>query len=312
MKFFLLLLSLSLFSPSLLAHDEAIGITQGNEPKGPVHLPEKQARAIDLKVAPVTLRPMKNTLSLNGEIQLFPNAQADVSVRFSGQVTEIYINVGDQVRKGQRLAKVQSRQIGDPPPSIVVTALRDGIVDTRNINVGQAVEPNTVLFRISDRSQMLMLANVYEEDLGKITVGQTAEIKVLSYPNKVFTGKVTRIEPNLNAATRTVKIWIVLDNSQGLLKPNLFALADILLKENRTVLTLPNEAILEANHEFFVFVRKGENYQRVMVKTGANNDRYTEIVSGLAAGDEAVTQGNRQLYTLWLTGGAIHSTHKDD
>lgn len=309
----ILLFSVISYLPVAFAHGNEIEAKHDHsDEKKPVHLTAKQAQSIDLKVVPVTPRATKDILSLNGEIQLFPNAQADISVRFSGQVIETYVNVGDTVKVGQRLAKIQSRQVGNPPPTVTVTALRDGVIDARNVNIGQAVEPNTVLFHIGDRTHMLMFANVYEEDLGKIKVGQTTEVKVLSYPDKIFIGKVIRIEPNLNAATRTVKVWITVDNPQDLLKPNLFALADVILREHKGALSLPNEAILEANNETFVFVRKGDEYERVVVKTGARNDKYTEIAEGLKAGQLVVTQGNRQVYTMWLTGGEIPGGHGHD
>src|SRR3546814_16308447 len=78
--------------------------------------------------------------------------------------------------------------------------------------------PNTVLFHISDRSKLIAVAKVYEEDLGKIKVGQIAKVHVLSYPQQIFTGKVILIEPNLDPLTRTVNVQILLDNPNDLLK----------------------------------------------------------------------------------------------
>ena len=298
----IIILGIGIISSVVFAHGEQVEISSGA--RGPVHLSTAQAQAVDLKIAPATERPLASVLVLNGEIQLLPDAQADVSVRINGQISEVYATLGDIVKTGQQLAKIQSRLVGDPPPSVIITSPVNGIVDARNVNIGQSVEPSTVIFHISDRAKMLMVANTYEEDLGKVKVGQVARVRVISYPDKLFTGKVIRIEPNLDPQTRTVKVWIMLDNTENLLKPNLFGNADVILKENNAALTVPNAAVIEADGEKFVFVREGEIYDRVEVKTGASDDQYTEIVDGLVPDDEVVIQGNRQLYTLWLTGSA--------
>lgn len=289
--------------PAAFAHGEQIEVSGGA--RGPVQLSAAQQKAIALQLVPASLRPLSTELNLNGEVQLLPNRQADVSLRISGQIKGLYANLGDKVRVGQRLVLVQSRLVGDPPPSVIINAPMSGVIDARNAVVGQAVEPNTVLFHISDRSQLIVVARVYEEDIGKIKPGQKARVRVLSEPKQVFTGRVTLIDPNLDPLNRTVKVWIQLANPQGLLKPNMFARASVVLQRNGAALTIPNGAIIEANGEKFVFVREGDKYNRVEVSVGAKDDEYSEITDGLVPGDEVVTQGNRQIYTMWLTGGQM-------
>lgn len=284
------------------AHGGNIEVSEGGT-KGPVHLTPEQARMLDIKVVQATHRPMAQFLGLNGQIQLLPDAQADVSIRISGSVTAIDVNLGDSVKTGQRLATVQSRLVGNPPPSVAVNAPIAGIIDARNINLGQAVEPNTVLFHISNRDKLLVIAQVYEEDLGKVKVGQEVNVHVLSYPKQTFPGQVTLIEPNLDPLTRTVNVRITLDNKEGLLKPGMFVRANVILSHNKAALVVPNAALLQADNEQFVFVQNGGTYKRVDVKVGAVEDDYSEIIEGLVPGDLVVTQGNRELYTLWLSGG---------
>ena len=302
----LLLLTVPGIHVPAYAHGEQIEV--GGGARGPVQLSAAQQKAIALQLAPVSPRPLAAVLNLNGEVQLLPNRQADVSLRISGQVKELYANLGNTVRAGQRLVLVQSRLVGDPPPSVTITAPMSGVIDARNVVVGQAVEPNTVLFHISDRSQVIVVGKVFEEDLGKIKTGQAARVRVLSYPDQVFTGKVTLIDPNLDPLNRTVKVWIQLANPQGLLKPNMFARAGIILRRNEAALTVPNGAIIEANGEKFVFVREGGKFKRVEITVGTKDDEYIEITDGLVPGDEVVTQGNRQIYTLWLTGGQLKAS----
>ncbi|ANN96098.1 TPA: efflux RND transporter periplasmic adaptor subunit [Legionella pneumophila] len=295
---------LGLLSPMQVsfAHGGNIEVSEGGT-KGPVHLTPEQARMLDIKVVQATHRPIAQLLGLNGQIQLLPDAQADVSIRISGSVTAIDVNLGDSVKAGQRLATVQSRLVGNPPPSVAVNAPIAGIIDARNINLGQAVEPNTVLFHISNRDKLLVVAQVYEEDLGKVKVGQEVNVHVLSYPKQTFPGQVTLIEPNLDPLTRTVNVRITLDNKEGLLKPGMFVRANVILTHNKAALTVPNAALLQADNQQFVFVQNGGTYKRVDVKVGAVEDDYSEIIDGLVPGDLVVTQGNLELYTLWLSGG---------
>ncbi len=285
----------------IFAHGGAIELGEGA--KGPVSLSAAQAKAIGLTVGTADFRPLADLLTLNGEIQLLVDRQAQVSTRISGQVTALYVQLGDRVKAGQRLARIQARLVGDPPPSIDVSSPKGGIVDAVNIALGQSIEPASPLFQISDRSEVNMVARVYEEDLGKIRLGQDARIHTLSYPDKVFTAKVTLIGPALDPASRTAVVWFRLANPDGMLKPNLFAKAAVVLKHNEAALAITNAGILEANGEKFVFVKQGDLYDRVDITTGLADDEFTEVTDGLVPGDEIVTQGNRELYTLWLTGG---------
>lgn len=289
--------------PPAFAHGGAIEVGAGTH--GPVPLSAAQQQAIALQLASASLRPLSAELDLNGEVRLLPDRQADVSTRINGQVKALYANLGDRVRLGQRLALVQSRLVGDPPPSVTITAPRSGVIDARNVVVGQAVDPSTVLFHISDRSEVFVVARVYEEDIGKIRPGQEARVRALGYPKQVFTGKISLIDPDLDPLSRTVKAWIRLANPQDLLKPGMFARAAVILRRNEAALTIPNSAIIEANGEKFVFVREGNKYHRVEIGIGAKDDEYSEITAGLVPGDEVVTQGNREIYTMWLTGGQM-------
>lgn len=297
-------------SPLAFGHGGQIDVG-GVGPKGPVSLNPTQIAALDLKTAQADMRSVAHLLSLTGEVQPLPSAQAVVSLRISGTVEAIYANPGDMVKRGQRLALIQSRVVGNPPPVVAVVASIDGIVDTRDVAVGQGVDPGTALFHLSDRSRMRIVGRVYEEDLGKVQTGQKAFVKVLAYPKQLLSGTVSFIGPMLDPETRTVEVWILLDNGQGLLKPNLFARADVVLSENPAALVVPNAAVLEANGEKFVFVRDGSKFNRVDVTVGATDDEVSEILSGLVPGDEVVTQGVREVYTVWLTGGHAPAADND-
>ena len=126
----------------------------GGGARGPVQLSADQATAIGLETTTAGPHPLATILTLTGEVQLLPDHQADVSLRISGRIKELFARLGDKVSADQRLALVESRVLGDPPPTVTVTAPMAGIVEARNVVLGQAVEPSTQMFRISDRSEM--------------------------------------------------------------------------------------------------------------------------------------------------------------
>lgn len=297
-------------APRVFAHGGQIEVNEGG-PKGPVRLTPVQIKALGLQTVEADLRPIANLLHTNGQLAPLPDKQAEVSLRISGNVTAVWANVGDEVRAGQRLALVQSRVIGDPPPTVAVTAPLSGVIDARNIVKGQSVEPNTTLFHISDLGRMRMVTRAYEEDVGNLRVGQKTFVKLLAYPNKLLTGIVSFVGPSLDPETRTIEVWVMLENADGLLKPNLFGQVDVVLSQNDAALTIPNAAILEANEEKFVFVRQGNTFNRVEIQLGAIDDQYSEVTSGLVPGDAVVTLGARELYTVWLTGGKVQAGDAD-
>ena len=291
------------------AHGEQLKV--GGGVKGPVKLTEVQQKALGLKLEAAAFRPLSELLYLNGEVKPVAGKQAEVSTRISGQITQVYVSLGASVRAGQRLARVQSRLVGKPPPSVDIVATMSGVIDQMSVTIGQAVEPSTMLFHIRDGSEVNIVARVYEEDLGKIVIGQNAHVRLLSYPDKNFAGKIILVGPSLDPLSRTVEVWVKLSNDEGLLKPNLFARVGVILRENKAALTIPNAAIIEANGEKFVFVKQKGAYERIDIVVGTSDDKYTEVKDGLVPGDEVVTQGNRQVYTVWLTGGAPLSSEED-
>ncbi|MER3447504.1 MAG: efflux RND transporter periplasmic adaptor subunit [Candidatus Dadabacteria bacterium] len=278
-----------------------------NEKKVPsnnigVELSDIAQKSIGLKVVQAEIRRVEDVLIVSGIVKPEPNRVADVTTRAEGLIQEIYVNLGDRVKKGQKLATILPRQIGNPPPLVSITAPLSGIVIERNISLGGAVEPNKTLFRIVDLSKVIVEGDVFERDVSKVKLGQDARIRLDAYPNRIFTGKVTFVASQLDPQKRTLHLWISVDNKEELLKPELFARVALVVKSAREVLTVPVDAIIYDGAEKFVFVKNGNRFIRQDVGTGASDDRYVEITGGLYPGDKVVTDGNREVYTKWLFG----------
>ena len=285
----------------LFAHGKEIETGGGGG--GPVKLTKEQQAAIGLKTTKTEPRTIDSVLVLNGKVQLNPDLHAHVTSRIEGRIEKLYARVGDKIEKGQKLAQIQSRQVGNPPPVVEIEAPVSGVINERSITLGEAVEPNKELFHIIDLSEVIVVAEVYEEDVGKVKLGQDARVRVLSYPNESFDGKITFVGSELDPEKRTLPVWITVKNPDGKLKPEMFAKPAIVLAKNENVLAVPKEALMEEGGEKFVFVRTGDTFDRADVQTGAEDDRFVEIKDGLVPDDEIVVQGQREVYTAWLTGG---------
>jgi multidrug efflux pump subunit AcrA (membrane-fusion protein) len=268
-----------------------------------VELSEIAQKSIGLKVAEAEIRQIEGVLLVNGVVKPEPNRVAEVSTRAEGRIQELYANLGDRVKKGQKLAAMLPRQIGNPPPLVSITAPLSGILVERNVLLGSTVVPNTILFRIADLSKVIVEGDVFESDVSKVRLGQDARIRLDAYPDRVFNGTVSFVASQLDPQKRTLHLWVSVDNKEGLLKPELFARVALVIKPGREVLAIPLEAIIDDGAEKFVFVKNGNQFIRQDVATGASDDRYVEITDGLYPGDQVVTDGNREIYTKWLLGG---------
>ncbi|MBI3849183.1 MAG: efflux RND transporter periplasmic adaptor subunit [Verrucomicrobia bacterium] len=286
-------------------------IEAGGGGGGPVTLTKAQQESIGLQTDKADFHSIDTILLLNGSVKIDPDRHAHVTTRISGRVEQLFARVGDRVEKGQKLAAIQSRQLGEPPPTVEVIAPVSGVVNERGVSLGDAIEPNTELFHIVDLSKVIVIAQVYEEDAAKVKREQTARIAALSYPTNESTGTITFVGLELDPERRTLPVWFAVDNPDGKLRADMFVKAAVVLATNSDVLTVPKSAVMSDGGEKFVFVRTGDTFNRVDVQTGAEDDRNVEIKDGLVPGDEVVVQGQREIFTAWLTGGKKPAADKD-
>ena len=113
-----------------------------------------------------------------GRIEEIPTNRSVLSSRIAGRVTKLNAFVGDYVEEGQVLATVESRLIGDPPPSIELKASHHGLIIDSHVRLGQPVEPNAELMDISDRNQLWAIAKIPEREAAQVDIGTLAHIKI--------------------------------------------------------------------------------------------------------------------------------------
>jgi Cu(I)/Ag(I) efflux system membrane fusion protein len=186
------------------------------------------------------------------------------------------------------------------PLEIKVLAPITGTVVTRNVYEGQYVKEGDVLFDIGDFSKMWFVFDAYERDIPWIREGGEVEITTPALPGRVLKAPITFIDPNLNPATRSAKIRVVLDNPLSKeagkhrheLLHKLYAEGRI-VTESAPTLTVPRSAVLWPAGKPVVYLVKGEGvYEPREVQVGGVGDGVWEIAGGLSEGDKVVTTGN--------------------
>jgi membrane fusion protein, copper/silver efflux system len=179
------------------------------------------------------------------------------------------------------------------PITITWTAPREGIVLERNVVEGMRAMPGDVLFRIADHSVVWALVDVAERDLAAIREGQKVTVRVRSYPDQTFPGNVALVYPHLNPTTRTVRVRIELANPDLLLKPDMYAEAEIETGSDTPILAVPNSAVIDSGARQIVLVDKGEGrFEPRAVRLGRRGDGYVEVREGVKDGESVVTSAN--------------------
>jgi HlyD family secretion protein len=179
----------------------------------------------------------------------------------------------------------------------------DGIVLSRDVEIGDAVSSilvlgssATLVMTLGDTSEVYVKGKVDESDIGKVYLGQPARIKVESFKDKTFQGKVTKISPmgveKDNVTTFEVRVSI--QNPGGELKAEMTANAEIILDEHKNVLQIPEGAILyDKDKKASVEIpnaKAKDGKEKVAVNIGISNGAKTEVLSGLKEGQEVVLQ----------------------
>ncbi len=204
-----------------------------------------------------------------------------------------------QVAQNQASLKQLEEELG----YTTITSPMDGTILSRDVEIGDAVSSilvlgstATLVMTIGDTTRVYVQGKVDESDIGKVYLGQAARIKIESFKDKTFSGKVTKIAPlgveKDNVTTFEVRVSI--DNPGGELKANMTANAEIILDEHKNVLTVPEQAVLydkDRNATIEVPDSKAKNGRRVVpIKAGISNGTKTEVLAGLSPGETVVLQ----------------------
>jgi cobalt-zinc-cadmium efflux system membrane fusion protein len=186
---------------------------------------------------------------------------------------------------------------------IPILSPASGTLLQRAVTPGMVVEPSGPLFVITDLSALWMIAAINEEHLAQLRIGMVARVSVQAHPGRTFLGKITRLGEELDPTTRTIMARVELPNPNGLLKPEMYATAELELKGSTPALFIPQTAIQEVNGEDVVFVRHGEDrFEARPISTGRLIGSEQEILRGLEPGELLAVSGSFTLKSQLLRG----------
>lgn len=173
--------------------------------------------------------------------------------------------------------------------TLIIRSPIDGIVLNKKAFIGMNVGPGINTYTIADLSYVWALADIYENDISLIKLGQHAHLTIPALPGKVFEGKVTFIDYVIGTSTRTAKVRFEFNNAEYLLKPGMYATVEFQLGMGKS-LALDEEALIDTGERKLVFIDKGQGrFEPRDIVVGFKAGRFYQVMSGVVAGDVVVT-----------------------
>jgi multidrug efflux pump subunit AcrA (membrane-fusion protein) len=261
---------------------------------GPVVLTDEAIKNLGVQTVEAGVAPLQRTIGMIGRIEGLPERLAKIAPRAEGRVAEILVKLGDRVTAGQPVLRFEPRTVGNPP--VLLNAPIAGFVVRQEASLGQALNPDTVLMEVADYSHVLARGMTFESpDLSLIKPGQNATVQLDVFRARTFYGKVQRLDVGLERESRTFEVYVLLDNPELQLRPNMQASVSIAVGDPQEVLAVPQRAVLGDMGNLFVFVRDGNSFERRNIVVGMKAGDQVEIVEGVLPGDLVVTEGHYQL-----------------
>ena len=187
---------------------------------------------------------------------------------------------------------------------VSVPAPISGTVTSRTANAGEVVDANKELMRITDLSTVWVIAQAFEQDLPRLRTGTGASVTTNAFPDRLFRGQVTYIDPSIDPATRTAKVRIELANPGGVLKLGMYVNVSFgaLGQSERTVPVVPASAVqnIDGRQILFLATNDPNVFELRPVRTGSEVNGRIPILEGANVGDRVVTTGSFMLRAEWL------------
>ena len=260
-------------------------------------------READLNVSQLNFERSKNLFSRG---LLAKQALDDAESRYLASVAQLDLS---KAQLSQNDARLQELRIN--LQNTTVSSPVDGFVGRRNVDPGAMVNTNTAIASVVDISRLKLIVNVVEKDLRMVTAGDIGIVEVDAYPGEKFNGRIARVAPVLDPATRTASIEIEIPNRDARLKPGMYARISLTVEERKNTLVAPKNAVIDFEDKRGVWMPNDERRaQFVPVTLGIEGPEQIEVLAGLKEGDRFVTTGaaavrnNDQLIIAGEAGGA--------
>jgi RND family efflux transporter MFP subunit len=188
------------------------------------------------------------------------------------------------------IAAIDSSNI--PMAELIVRSPVNGYVFEKSVNDGQYVNPDATLYSLADHNAVWLIAEVYEQDMDGIRVGQVATVTTESFPGEALSAEVVYIYPAVSEKSRTGKIRLEITSSGKKLKPGMYATVN-LQEPGTSGVTVPEDAILDGGETQYLFVvHDSTHFVPRVVKVGRREGNRVEILSGLTGDETVVTNAN--------------------
>lgn len=229
-----------------------------------------QARA-ELDLAKSTLKRTEDLASKN-----FVSGSAQETAASNVEVLAARLKLAEA-----RLAKMR------------ILAPFDGVVGIRTVSIGDYVKDGADLVNIEDIGVLKVDFRLPERYLPQMRAGQTVEVVADALPADRYRGAIEAINPRVDANGRSLELRARLSNSDGRLRPGMFARVRIIIGERTNALLVPEEAIVPLGDDFFVYTVVDGKANRIRVKLGVRRNSQVELLDGVKAGDKVITAGMR-------------------
>lgn len=292
---------------------------------GTVILDEQGVKNLGIESVKVERADFEITTFALGKTEAIPEKRSVLSSRIPGRVVETELQIGAYVEKGDKLVRLESRQPGNPPPSVWLTAPANGNVLSVKSVLGSPVEPTEVLAEFADLSEIYLIVTMPQSTAGKVKQGTKARVRFPIRPEREYEAELLRYSvcacPNpacalgLDTSTRnedeednlnSAGLVFTIDNKDNQLRPQMNAECAVILESRKEVLGVPREAVHGGPDDRHVYIRHHtlpNAFDRVSVTTGVTGNDRIEIVDGLFEGDEVVTRGSYSLGFAGNSGG---------
>lgn len=297
----------TVFQRFLLLSLALSGLVHAADPKraaNTVVLDETGVKNLRIETVEVEETDFEATIFSLGRVEAIPSKIAAVSSRIPGRIVELKVSPGESVNLGDEVAKVESRQPGDPPPVISMKAPLTGLVTHVDVRLGDPIDPEKAMLEITDLSEVYAVARVPEHQAGRMKPGTVAHIKVAALPNEKLQGELLRFGTSADKTSGTIDAIFRLTNPGGVLRADMRAEFSIVMSKRSNVVSVPRAALQGEASNRFVYVKDfdlANAFVKTPVQVGEINDRFVEITNGLLPADEVVTRG---AYSLSFAGAS--------
>jgi len=214
------------------------------------------------------------------------NAPGASSLQTSARTKLKFFDISDE-----QIAELE--RTGQPRKTLRIVAPQDGFVVEKMVVEGQMVDPGMKIYRLADLGLVWVQAQIYEQDLDYVKLGQEATMTLSYLPDREFRGRVTYIYPNVDEKTCTARVRVEFHNPGYFLKPGMFATVEVTSELEPSALLIPDMAIVRSGEKNTVFVALEEGKfepRAVALGPQAEHDTY-QVLSGLREGERIVTSG---------------------